>query len=51
MINILKKKGFPGLYQGGIATLYRDVIFSAVYFPVFAIANKSVKKIDLLIEL
>lgn len=38
-LDILKKKGISGLYQGGTATLTRDVFFSALYFPLFAFLN------------
>ncbi|RNA18309.1 mitochondrial glutamate carrier 1-like [Brachionus plicatilis] len=38
-VDLLKKKGISGLYQGGTATLVRDVSFSAMYFPLFAYIN------------
>jgi len=38
-LNVFKQKGFLGFYQGGTATLVRDVFFSAVYFPLFAFFN------------
>lgn len=38
-LDLLKKKGISGLYQGGTATLVRDVSFSAMYFPLFAYFN------------
>lgn len=44
-IDLLKKKGISGLYQGGTATLVRDVSFSAMYFPLFAYIN-SIGDID-----
>lgn len=39
---MFKEKGFKGFYQGGTATLVRDVFFSAVYFPMFATFNQMV---------
>jgi len=39
-INIFKTKGIKGFFHGGTATLVRDVSFSAVYFPLFAILNQ-----------
>jgi hypothetical protein len=41
-INIFKTKGIKGFFHGGTATLVRDVSFSAVYFPLFAILNQKV---------
>jgi len=41
-MDILRKRGFSGLYQGGISTLTRDVFFSAIYFPLFAFFNSKV---------
>lgn len=38
-MDILRKRGFSGLYQGGVSTLTRDVFFSAIYFPLFAFFN------------
>jgi len=39
-LKVFKEKGFKGFYQGGTATLVRDVFFSAVYFPMFATFNQ-----------
>ena len=41
-LKVFKEKGFRGFYQGGTATLSRDVFFSAVYFPTFAYFNQLV---------
>ncbi len=41
-LKVFKEKGFRGFYQGGTATLSRDVFFSAVYFPMFATFNQMV---------
>ncbi len=43
-MNVFRQKGFAGLNQGGTATLARDVSFSAIYFPLFAIFNQQVFK-------
>ncbi|XP_045779319.1 mitochondrial glutamate carrier 1-like [Maniola jurtina] len=37
--NLLKERGIFGLYKGVSATAARDVSFSIVYFPMFAILN------------
>jgi len=34
--DLVKQKGFGGLYKGISATMLRDVSFSVVYFPLFA---------------
>lgn len=39
-LKVFREKGFRGFYQGGTATLSRDVFFSAVYFPMFATFNQ-----------
>lgn len=44
-MKVFKQKGFLGFYQGGTATLVRDVFFSAIYFPMFAYFN-SMGKVD-----
>jgi hypothetical protein len=41
-MQVFKQKGFLGFYQGGTATLVRDVFFSALYFPLFAFFNSKV---------
>jgi glutamate carrier protein, putative len=38
-LQLIKEKGFFGLYRGLTATLLRDVIFSVIYFPLFAHLN------------
>lgn len=41
-MQVFKQKGFLGFYQGGTATLVRDVFFSSIYFPLFAYFNAKV---------
>lgn len=38
-MNLLREKGIFGLYRGMTATFFRDVTFSAMYFPLFANFN------------
>ncbi|OAF69877.1 hypothetical protein A3Q56_02367 [Intoshia linei] len=38
-IDLLKKRGFFGIYKGFRITALRDVLFSAIYFPFFAQMN------------
>lgn len=38
-VDLLKKRGILGLYQGTGATALRDVTFSVIYFPLFARLN------------
>lgn len=42
-LKVFREKGFKGFYQGGTATLARDVFFSAMYFPLFAFFNSQGK--------
>jgi hypothetical protein len=46
-LKLLKEKGIKGFFQGGTATLVRDVSFSSIYFPLFAILNSKVKSLIL----
>ncbi len=39
VMKVFREKGFKGFFHGGTATLVRDVSFSALYFPLFAIMN------------
>lgn len=39
-LNLIRSKGILGLYRGTAATMFRDVSFSIVYFPLFANLNK-----------
>jgi solute carrier family 25 (mitochondrial aspartate/glutamate transporter), member 12/13 len=36
---IVRDLGFPGLYRGALACLLRDIPFSAIYFPVYALCK------------
>ncbi|XP_063696419.1 mitochondrial glutamate carrier 1-like isoform X2 [Culicoides brevitarsis] len=38
-LSLFREKGLAGLYKGTGATMLRDVSFSVVYFPMFAILN------------
>jgi len=38
-VDLLRKRGVLGLYQGTGATALRDVTFSVIYFPLFARLN------------
>lgn len=38
-IDLVKTKGIFGLYRGIGATMFRDVSFSVIYFPLFARLN------------
>ena len=49
-LDILRRKGFSGLYQGGVSTLVRDVFFSAIYFPLFAFFNSKVKHLAIFLR-
>ena len=37
--NLMKTNGFFGLYKGVVPTIFRDVSFSVIYFPLFATLN------------
>ena len=45
---LLREKGIFGLYKGLGATALRDVTFSVLYFPGFALARETVMKLVLL---
>ena len=45
---LLREKGIFGLYKGLGATALRDVTFSVLYFPGFALARETVMKMVLL---
>lgn len=38
-LDLVKTKGIFGLYRGIGATMFRDVTFSVIYFPLFARLN------------
>jgi solute carrier family 25 glutamate transporter 18/22 len=38
-LDLIRTRGILGLYKGLGATMFRDVTFSVVYFPLFAILN------------
>lgn len=39
-LNLIRSKGILGLYKGTAATMFRDVTFSVLYFPLFANLNR-----------
>ena len=41
-MQLYREKGIMGLYQGVGATFTRDVVFSMMYFPLFAYFNDKV---------
>lgn len=38
-LDLIRTKGILGLYKGAAATMFRDVSFSVIYFPLFARLN------------
>ena len=38
-LGLFRERGIVGLYKGTGATMFRDVTFSAIYFPLFAHLN------------
>ncbi|XP_065202471.1 mitochondrial glutamate carrier 1-like [Planococcus citri] len=38
-LDLIRTKGILGLYKGAAATMFRDVSFSIIYFPLFARLN------------
>ena len=43
-MQLYREKGIAGLYQGVGATFTRDVVFSMMYFPLFAYFNDKVSE-------
>ncbi|KAK2185528.1 hypothetical protein NP493_231g01005 [Ridgeia piscesae] len=43
-LGLFRERGIVGLYKGTGATMFRDVTFSAIYFPLFAHLNALGKK-------
>jgi solute carrier family 25 glutamate transporter 18/22 len=43
-MQLYREKGIVGLYKGVGATFTRDVIFSMMYFPLFAYFNDKVSR-------
>lgn len=41
-LQLYREKGIAGLYKGVGATFTRDVVFSMMYFPLFAFFNDKV---------
>lgn len=42
-LKLYKEKGIFGFYKGVVATFSRDVVFSIMYFPMFAYFNEKVR--------
>lgn len=42
-MQLFREKGILGLYKGVGATFTRDVVFSMMYFPLFAYFNDKVR--------
>ncbi|XP_048766700.1 mitochondrial glutamate carrier 2-like [Ostrea edulis] len=45
-LKLIREKGILGIYKGFRATALRDVTFSAIYFPLFAIFNEKLISAD-----
>lgn len=45
-LKLIREKGIVGIYKGFRATALRDVTFSAIYFPLFAIFNERLISAD-----
>jgi solute carrier family 25 glutamate transporter 18/22 len=43
-MQLYREKGILGLYKGVGATFTRDVVFSMMYFPLFAYFNDKVSR-------
>jgi len=43
-MQLYREKGIVGLYKGVGATFTRDVVFSMMYFPLFAYFNDKVSR-------
>ena len=45
-LKLYRENGIRGIYKGVGATFTRDVVFSMMYFPMFAFFNDKVCRID-----
>ena len=43
-LRLVRERGVLGLYRGCRVTAFRDITFSAIYFPLFANLNKLVSE-------
>ena len=42
---MVRELGFPGLYRGALACLLRDIPFSAIYFPAYALCKNALAEL------